>query len=308
MNSCGYIALSHPPFPKRIIVAFRGTHSLSNVLADLSVYPHEYVPYMGDSGQDGDGASWSQRRCANCTVHAGFLKSWKNTQSTIIPTVLDLKERYPNYELVLVGHSLGGALATLAGIDMQLRGWEPLVTTFGEPKVGNEKFVNFFDELFALNYSNQTSNRSQMRFRRVTHVNDPVPLLPPEEWGYKMHAGEIFISKPDLPVSKSDLHFCDGDQDHRCIAGKDETLLSLHKDLDQRRYNTLHNDRSRGQIVLSGHKKSSDVLNEETDDNLYSQWNPIPPEFRLWEILFSHREYIMRIGLCAPSNDGAWKW
>lgn len=253
----------------------------------------------------------SQQRCVNCTVHAGFLESWHNTRSTILPTISDLKERHPDYELVLVGHSLGGALAALAGIDMHLRGWKPQVTTFGEPRVGNEEFVNFIDETFALNGSSGTEeDRSRMRFRRVTHVNDPVPLLPLEEWGYKMHAGEVFISKPDLPVSKSDLHFCDGNQDQRCIAGKDEMLLLLRKDLDQRRHHALQSDRSRGQIILPGNEKSSYSMNEQDNDDddddddqqrkLYSQWNPIPPEFRLWEILFSHLNYITHLGLCSP--------
>lgn len=222
----------------------------------------------------------------------------------ILPTMSDLRKHYPDYEIVLVGHSLGGALAALAGIDMQLRGWNPLVTTFGQPRVGNENFVNFLDETFALNGSNQTSgkeqDRSRMRFRRVTHVNDPVPLLPLEEWGYKMHAGEIFISKPHLPVSKSDLHFCDGNQDPRCIAGADEIVPLLHEELDRRRYHILQNDRSRGQMVLSGHEKLSHIKDkQQEDDDLHSQWNPIPPEFRLWELLFSHRDYITRIGLCA---------
>ena len=139
-----------------------------------------------------------------------------------------------------------------------------------------------------------------MRFRRVTHVNDPVPLLPLEEWGYKMHAGEIFISKPHLPVSKSDLHFCDGNQDPRCIAGADEIVPLLHEELDRRRYHIFQNDRSRGQMVLSGHEKLSHIKDkQQEDDDLHSQWNPIPPEFRLWELLFSHRDYITRIGLCA---------
>lgn len=59
---------------------------------------------------------------------------------------------------MLVGHSLGGAVAALAGIEVQLRGWRPQVTTFGEPKVGNEQFVKFFDETFALKNSKRGSD------------------------------------------------------------------------------------------------------------------------------------------------------
>src|SRR4051794_1593422 len=47
-DSCGYIALSHPPSPPRIILAFRGTYSIANTIVDLSTIPQEYVPYPGD--------------------------------------------------------------------------------------------------------------------------------------------------------------------------------------------------------------------------------------------------------------------
>ncbi|KMU88733.1 feruloyl esterase A [Coccidioides immitis H538.4] len=44
-DSCGYLALSHPPWPKRIILAFRGTYSITNTIVDLSAVPQVYVPY-----------------------------------------------------------------------------------------------------------------------------------------------------------------------------------------------------------------------------------------------------------------------
>lgn len=210
--------------------------------------------------------------------------------------------------MIVVGHSLGGAVAALAGVEMQLRGWQPQVTTFGEPRVGNKHFVKFLDEAFALNGSqggnDGGNNRSRMRFRRVTHVNDPVPLLPFDELGYKMHAGEIYISKRDLPVSKSDLTFCDGDQDRRCIAGADEALALLREGSDQGRHFT--GDRhSPDQIVLSSDGKPQYALDDQDYDQhhsgVYSEWDLVPPQYRLWELFFSHRDYITRLGLCYPS-------
>lgn len=66
-----------------------------------------------------------------------------------------------------------------------------------------------------------TTKTSSNDFHRVTHVSDPVPLLPLAEWGYTMHSEEIFISAPDLPFAVSDIHHCEGDEDPRCIAGSD---------------------------------------------------------------------------------------
>ncbi|KAI7263828.1 hypothetical protein KC352_g9424, partial [Hortaea werneckii] len=42
-DSAGYIALDHGK--ARIIVAFRGTYSLANTVADLSTIPQKYEPY-----------------------------------------------------------------------------------------------------------------------------------------------------------------------------------------------------------------------------------------------------------------------
>jgi hypothetical protein len=65
------------------------------------------------------------------------------------------------------------------------------------------------------------SNRDANKFHRVTHVGDPVPLLPLAEWGYTMHSEEVYISEPDLPPSVADIHYCNGDEDPKCIAGTD---------------------------------------------------------------------------------------
>ncbi|KAK8175749.1 Alpha/Beta hydrolase protein [Phyllosticta citrichinensis] len=212
-DSCGFIALSHRPEP-RIIIAFRGTYSLTNTIVDLSTIPQEYVPYPGED----DSPNVKPPRCDNCAVHSGFYKSWINTRDQILHHVLLASEMYPHYKLTLVGHSLGGAVAALAALDFRSRGWDPHVTTFGEPRVGNHELAHYIDNRFNLTAN---MNVTESKFRRVTHMGDPVPLLPVEEWGYRMHGGEIFIGKPDLPPIVGDVHHCSGDEDEECIAGDD---------------------------------------------------------------------------------------
>ncbi len=51
-DSCGYIALSHPPSPPRILIAFRGTYSITNTIIDLSTIPQEYTPYPDEGGSE----------------------------------------------------------------------------------------------------------------------------------------------------------------------------------------------------------------------------------------------------------------
>ena len=301
-DSCGYIALSHPPHPKRVIVAFRGTYSIANTIADLSTTPSEYLPFPSENDNESICTSAAEANmqnglgllpelllqpskrsntpkpveCSNCTVHAGFLTSWRNTRCTIIPHVETALQQHSDYQLVLVGHSLGGAVAALAALEFQGRGWVPQVTTFGEPRIGNTALNKYIDKQFGLN--NISIPGEDALYRRVTHVDDPVPLLPLEEWGYHMHAGEVFISKSSLRPSKEDLLHCVGDEDVRCIQGNGATTMSAEA------LASLGVDVARKQGMLT-----------------------VPARYKLWELFFAHRDYFWRLGLCVPGGD-PWNW
>lgn len=264
-DSCGYVALSHPPSPRRIILAFRGTYSIANTIVDLSTVPQEYLPYPAN-GHD--------HKCTNCTVHAGFMTSWKHTRPHIIPHLERLVTEYPDYQITVVGHSLGGAVAALAALDFQARGWNPQVTTFGEPRIGNQALMKYIDHRFELG----TEKSKNSTYRRVTHVDDPVPLLPLEEWGYRMHAGEVYISKAELSPSVTDLQHCVGDEDPRCIAGAESYTDAP---MDEDGGESLRNERWAG----------------------YKEMWAVPARYRLWELFFAHRDYFWRLGLCIPGGD-----
>ncbi|PYI25334.1 putative lipase [Aspergillus indologenus CBS 114.80] len=313
-DSCGYIALSHPPSPKRIIVAFRGTYSIANTIIDLSAYPQSYVPY--DPGND-TGAGAGTLHCENCTVHAGFMASWQNTRSVVLGYVSAARLQYPDYDLCLVGHSLGGAVAALAGAEMQLRGWKPTVTTFGEPKVGNQGFAEYLANLFELPRGAASVPVERHRFHRVTHINDPVPLLPLAEWGYEMHAGEIFIAKEDLPPSVSDVKVCEGNKDERCISGAARTLrLALRETsslLVRPQSVNAPPDLKEQQALTHGSSFESSASRSQHEEQLRDEawrrthWHLNPSHLHLWELFFSHRDYFWRLGLCIPGGDPTGK-
>jgi len=246
------------------------------------------------------------------------MTSWLNTRTTILPRVAAALQKYPDYEVTLVGHSLGGAVAALAGLEMRLKGWDPVVTTFGEPLVGNGDFVKFFDEQFGFGDAVTIPPMKGQRFRRVTHIDDPVPLLPLREWGYRAHAGEVFISRPELPPTLEDVHMCAGDDDLRCIAGSDAPalLLGLHRDMNSRgslassvECHSRDGSASGGDQVVMGERKSQDHSGcevEKGEDKLSALrwgWSFIPGRYRLWELFFAHRDYFWRIGLCVPGGD-----
>jgi len=133
-----------------------------------------------------------------------------------MPHLTTALETHPDYALVLVGHSLGGAVAAIAALEFKARGYNPTVTTFGEPRIGNAALAAYLDARFNLTPSDAASWSANPAFRRVTHADDPVPLLPLSEWGYAEHGREIFIAKKDLPPSVEDVRFCGKKGDERC--------------------------------------------------------------------------------------------
>jgi hypothetical protein len=254
------------------------------------------------------------------------MKSWLNTRPTILPTVLTALQKHPDYEVTLVGHSLGGAVATLAGLEMRLKGWDPLVTTFGAPMVGNAPFAGFLDKVFQIGNSSRDGieNPEIARIRRVTHVDDPVPLLPLREWGYAPHAGEVFISKAGLPPAREDVWGCTGDEDARCIAGMETPAASLFDllrdpDVSLDLFGTPVDpclEEEEGlevgaqQQVLGKQRGTggAECVSNAQDETapLYPRhwnWSLIPARYRLWELFYAHRDYFWRIGLCVPGGD-----
>ncbi|KAK5173649.1 uncharacterized protein LTR77_002330 [Saxophila tyrrhenica] len=300
-DSCGYIALDHGN--QRIIVAFRGTYSVANTVVDLSTIPQEYEPYPGDDEElsgtapldvakdvlagighqrrDESVSVLERTKCEDCTVHMGFHSAWLNTKDKILSDLLQQLLIHPDHQLNLVGHSLGGAVAALAALELKGRGYDPIVTTFGEPRIGNKGLTKYLDDRFNLSVS--TENDLHLKYRRITHIDDPVPLLPLTEWGFAMHAGEIYISKPALTPDISDLEHCAGDNDQSCIAGQDSTTSRSAEAATRKR-----------DLLTSVEDEIVDVVNEP--------WG-IPSRYKLWQLFFAHRDYFWRLGRCVPGGD-----
>ncbi|UNI15147.1 Feruloyl esterase [Purpureocillium takamizusanense] len=309
-DSCGYIAVDHTGGGRltrgdgddadrsetgtrsrggSIIVAFRGTYSITNTIVDLSTVPQKYVPYPSPDDGSKTPREPPRHKCDNCTVHMGFLDSWRNARRVVLPELQRLRAEYPTYSVQLVGHSLGGAVACLAALELKVSlGFDRVtVTTFGEPRVGNYQLARFVDNVFGLDGGGDDDDDDNGRlearsYRRVTHANDPVPLLPLEEWGYRPHGGEVYISKPSLSPSEDDIRICLGDSDPTCSARAESA--SLVKTVRR----LLHFGRV-GREMARAHLETLSF----------------PARFRLWELFFAHRDYFWRLGLCVPGGDPA---
>ncbi|MFC0214758.1 hypothetical protein ACFFK0_20330 [Paenibacillus chartarius] len=135
--------------PGTIIAAFRGTDGLRDLGTDLKLQPVPY-PYSRKAG----------------FVHRGFIELYQHQIRS--PLMHALRRLSPNKKLILTGHSMGGALATLAAVDVALhtRFRKPCVYTFGSPKVGDIQFASEYDRLVPLSV-------------RVENVRDVITAFPP---------------------------------------------------------------------------------------------------------------------------------
>lgn len=171
----GYISYTHSNIfdyedtqaPKKtIIVSLRGTRSVFDSYTDIKV---DMVEYRNLGLQI--------PRCDDCKVHRGFYDYYIHTLMKvdgIIQEQLDDEE----YELLIVGHSLGGSVALLLGLHFLDLGYDKLtVVTMGQPLVGNEPFVRFVDSVMGSSLPVQ-HNSYDRKYFRVIHKKDVVPTIP----------------------------------------------------------------------------------------------------------------------------------
>jgi predicted lipase len=129
---------------KRISVVFRGSESRSDWYYDLMITKHNIKD--------------------NIYVHNGFYQQLhiNNNYTKIkdsIEKILESEDK-KDYEILITGHSLGAALATLFGYLYSKETTVPIkIISFASPRVGNIGFKNDFDNQNNLIHYRITNNR-----------------------------------------------------------------------------------------------------------------------------------------------------
>jgi predicted lipase len=152
----------------QVVVSFRGSQSLTNWIENLWTFAEAKYPH-----------------CDGCSVHAGFYDTWHSVEEGVLAKVTELIQgKSPQPEVYVVGHSLGGALAVLGAASLHYQHGVEIeaVYTYGQPRVGNEAFRQWY---------NQGPHVSW----RATHYKDPVPHLPLESMGFTHISTEVYYSE-----------------------------------------------------------------------------------------------------------------
>eukprot|EP01032_Pedospumella_encystans_P021086 gene21086-23928_t len=107
-----------------------------------------------------------QRKEGGISGLQGFYKAQNSVNNVVISAVKNLLDIYPTYQVIVTGHSLGGALATLQAVSIiQTLNIQARLFTFGAPRE--------FNNIASSSVSSYIADKN-----RVTHFADPVPHLP----------------------------------------------------------------------------------------------------------------------------------
>lgn len=148
-----------------LIIAFRGTEpdSIEDWLTDFKAskcpMSHQFDDATVDMSQI-SAKDWE--KYSNCYVHEGFLEAYRQ----VAPIIHDLA-RNDGREVFLCGHSAGGDIASIAALELEMRGIQfRRLYTYGAARV------------FGWRAAQLAKNRLNGRMFRVVNRNDIVPRVP----------------------------------------------------------------------------------------------------------------------------------
>ena len=169
------------PSTSTVFVVFRGSENVENWVVDADLRKTVY-PF-----------------CEGCEVHEGFLRAHEHVIPLVKAETGRLLKATNSSNLVITGHSLGAAIATLVTVDLQtyFNTTKTSMYNFGSPRLFNivaaEKVSSFLVDKY-----------------RFTHFNDLIPHFPFLMEHYEHITPEIY---EDL---EGNLHNCVGPEDKSC--------------------------------------------------------------------------------------------
>ncbi|CAG9996465.1 unnamed protein product [Clonostachys byssicola] len=148
-------------------------------------------------------------------IHTGFSTAWDEISRDVFTTLEEQVSKHPDYDIIITGGSLGGAVATIAAAHIREAGYQADLYTYGSPRIGNGVLVDFITQQPGKSY-------------RVTHRHDLVPRIPtpnvlwwPDWPQYRHVSPEYWLQgEPSDPNNWpiEDIKICEGNWSRECIA------------------------------------------------------------------------------------------
>jgi len=143
----GFCLIGNGDYKGQAVIMFRGTQYLADWLTNLNVSVSS-----SSSGR---------------SIHDGFNKAFKSMETQLM-NFMGVIGKHNIHTFHCVGHSLGGALATICADWLKTTyGRKPFLYSYGSPRVGLQSFASFC-----------TSNLGADRIFRAYHKTDIVPCIP----------------------------------------------------------------------------------------------------------------------------------
>lgn len=185
---------------KTIIVGYQGTDS------------DKIVPLLtnADFFQDDLDSSLFPGVPSNVKTHNGFGEAQARSAKDVLAAVKSGLSAFNADKVTLVGHSLGGAIATISAIYLSLNlppGTQIRTVAYGLPRVGNQEFANYFD--------------ARVSGTRINNKKDLVPIIPGRGLGYRHTSGEVHIDSSNQWISCPGQDSTDG----QCTIGAVPNIL-----------------------------------------------------------------------------------
>lgn len=121
-------------------------HAVKNTASDVQEFLTRLKALIDE---EGGGASVP---AGEVWVHSGFLNAYDSVRGSVLGLIdTALAGEKDPWTILLTGHSLGGALATLCAFDLSHRRWSQgrhhqiVMYNYGSPRVGNKAFAVEFD-------------------------------------------------------------------------------------------------------------------------------------------------------------------
>ncbi|KAG9307109.1 hypothetical protein G9A89_016937 [Geosiphon pyriformis] len=156
--------VTNDPNWQAIIIAFGGRESdLKEYIKNRAISYIEYPSSLDERKFHSKIYKyWEKER-----VNAAMYRTWLTAQQEFLERVEEIMKNNVNAIVRFIGHRLGGAFAVLAALAFLAKYPDQIIVvyTYGQPRIGNQKFVGFINQLIHM---------KKLQVLRATRPDDPI--------------------------------------------------------------------------------------------------------------------------------------